>query len=175
MKLVCVSMQIVCVCVHVYLRRTSFHIKLSGDDALLAENSSHLVHLTTFHSFHQPIIILVPICVLTMTWTISDAAFFKQLFHRMCTKEERDNHYNLASILFNFLVNCDICIWTCKVQFWHNNRHVKMIFLLGAQCQTSAIAECARNVLYCCFKNPPMGDGFKAWEHRTPMVPGKLI
>lgn len=61
-----------CVSVHrfvfgcVYLRRAALHIELGGDDALLAENSGYLVHLTTFHCLHQPVIILVPVCVLTM-------------------------------------------------------------------------------------------------------------
>lgn len=56
-----------CVCAraHVYSRRASFHIKLGGYDALLVEYSSHLVHLATFHRPHQPVVILIPVCVLT--------------------------------------------------------------------------------------------------------------
>lgn len=53
-----------CVCVFVYLRRASFHIQLGGDDALLAEDGGHFVHLAAFHSLHQPVVILVPVCVL---------------------------------------------------------------------------------------------------------------
>lgn len=53
---------------HVYvlvdLRRASFHIQLGGDDALLAKDSGHFVHLAAFHSLHQPVVILVPVCVL---------------------------------------------------------------------------------------------------------------
>lgn len=63
---VCVCTYCRYVCVLIYLRRASFHIKLGWDDALLAENSSHLVHLAPFHCFHQSIIILVPVCVLTL-------------------------------------------------------------------------------------------------------------
>lgn len=53
-------------CACVYSRRASFHVELSGDDALLAEDSGHLFRLATFHCLHQPIIILVPVCVLSM-------------------------------------------------------------------------------------------------------------
>lgn len=55
-----------CVWVCVYSRRASFHIELCWDDALLAENSSHLVHFAALHRLHQPIVILVPVCVLIM-------------------------------------------------------------------------------------------------------------
>lgn len=66
-------------CACVYLRRASFHVKLSGDDALLVENSRHLVHLTTLHCLHQPIIILVPVCVLSMMIANYQTFLTKQL------------------------------------------------------------------------------------------------
>lgn len=67
-------------CACVYLRRASFHVKLSGDDALLVENSRHLVHLATLHCLHQPIIILVPVCVLSMMIANYQTFLTKQLY-----------------------------------------------------------------------------------------------
>lgn len=46
------------------VRRTPLYVEFGGDDALLAENCCDLVHLPPLHRLHQPVIILIPVCVL---------------------------------------------------------------------------------------------------------------
>lgn len=80
----------------VHLRRASFHIQLGGDDAFLGENSGHLFHLAAFHRFHQPVIVLVPVCVLAgrrrvtaiVTHTHAGNIFRKHKKHS-CSKIQR--------------------------------------------------------------------------------------